>query len=230
VTVQEEERRRLSRELHDEVGGALTAIKMDVAVALRAVDAAAVPHLGARIVSWLEDARTIAENTLHDVRDLSQLLHPSMLDDFGLPQTLRSYLRSFSKRTGIATQFVENRMDQRLPQDVEVCVYRVVQEATTNTARHSGARNVVVTLSQTNGGLDVAVEDDGRGVDQHVRGLVSASARGLGVIGMRERVQALGGTFVLENRAGGGTRVAVHLPGVPSADGAKEPHSELLAG
>jgi signal transduction histidine kinase len=132
VTVQEEERRSLSRELHDEVGQALTAIKMDVAVALRGVDGLRHVEPGARIASWLEDARSITENTLQSVRDLSQLLHPSMLDDFGLPQAVRSYLRTFSKRTGIDAQLMDNGMEQRLSQEVEVCVYRIVQEALTS--------------------------------------------------------------------------------------------------
>jgi signal transduction histidine kinase len=229
VTVQEEERRRLSRELHDEVGQALTAIKMDVTVARRGIDGPQTPESGARIVSWLEDARSIAENTLQSVRDLSQLLHPSMLDDFGLPEALRSYLRTFSKRTGISAQFIQHGREQRRPQAVEVCVYRIVQEALTNVVRHSGARNAIVTLSQTDTGLEMTIDDDGRGIDQQIVRLGASPTRGLGVIGMRERVQALGGTFALESRRDGGTRVAVHLPVVPVAP-SEEADTELLAG
>jgi len=105
-----------------------------------------------------------------------------------------------------------------------------VQEALTNVARHSGARNTVVTLLQGAGSLDVTIDDDGGGIDRHVpRG--SASTRGLGVIGMRERAQALGGTFALEARDGGGVRVAVHLPAVPRPDDMSErSRSERLAG
>jgi signal transduction histidine kinase len=223
VNVQEQERRSLARELHDEVGQALTAIKMDVSVALRGVEQ------DARVVSSLEDARSIAENTLQGVRDLSQLLHPSMLDDFGLPETLRSYLRSYAKRTGIRTQFNEHGMEQRLPADAEVCMYRIAQEALTNVARHSGARNVVVTVSRTDAGIHMTVEDDGRGVDGRM--IRSHAAHGLGLIGMRERAQALGGTFSIEPRQSGGTRVAVHLPALPStADLPDSQPPELLAG
>jgi signal transduction histidine kinase len=231
VTVQEEERRSLSRELHDEVGQALTAIKMDVTVARRGVDALQTAESGARIVSWLDDARSIAENTLQSVRDLSQFLHPSMLDDFGLPEALRSYLRTFSKRTGISAQFVQTGKEQRLPQATEVCLYRIVQEALTNVVRHSGARNAVVRLSQTNDGLEMTIDDDGQGIDHEISRLDASSARGLGVIGMRERVQALGGTFALESRREGGTRVAVHLPAVPTAANESDTlNPELLAG
>ena len=231
LTVQEEERRRLSRELHDEVGQALTAIKMDVTVARRGIDGLQATETGARVVSWLEDARSIAENTLQSVRDLSQLLHPSMLDDFGLPEALRSYLRTFSKRTGISAQFIQTGKEQRLPQAMEVCVYRIVQEALTNVVRHSGARNAVVTLSQTDDGLDMTIDDDGHGIDQQVSRLGEPSTRGLGVIGMRERAQALGGTFALESGRVGGTRVAIHLPPVqPPVDLSHTSDTELLAG
>ena len=231
LTVQEEERRSLSRELHDEVGQALTAIKMDVTIARRGVDALQTAESSARIVSWLEDARSIAENTLQSVRDLSQLLHPSMLDDFGLPEALRSYLRTFSQRTGIAAEFIQNGKEQRLPQTAEVCVYRIVQEALTNVVRHSGARNAIVTLSQTDDGLEMTIDDDGHGIDQQISRFGTSSTHGLGVIGMRERVQALGGTFALESRRGGGTRVAVRLPAVPrAADLSDNSDPELLAG
>jgi signal transduction histidine kinase len=231
VTVQEEERRRLSRELHDEVGQALTAIKMDVTVARRGLDGLQATESGARIVSWLEDARSIAENTLQSVRDLSQLLHPSMLDDFGLPEALRSYLRTFSKRTGISAQFIQRGQEQRLPQAAEVCVYRIVQEALTNVARHSGARNAMVTLSQTDSGLEMTIDDDGCGIDQYLSRFGASPMGGLGIIGMRERVQALGGTFALESRRDGGTRVAVQLPAAPvAADLSKQAETERLAG
>jgi signal transduction histidine kinase len=231
VTVQEEERRSLARELHDEVGQALTAIKMDVAMALRGADAIRAAEPGGRIASWLEDARSIAENSLQSVRDLSQLLHPSMLDDFGLPEALRSHLRAFSKRTGIRTELIQHGMEQRLAQEIEVCVYRIVQEALTNVARHSGARNAVVTLSQNDSGLDMTIDDDGGGIDRLVPEFGSNSTRGLGVIGMRERAQALGGAFALEARDGGGVRVAIHLPAVPRPDDMSEKsRSERLAG
>jgi signal transduction histidine kinase len=221
VTVQEQERRSLARELHDEVGQALTAIKMDVAVAMRGLAP------GSRETSALEDARSIAENTLQGVRDLSQLLHPSMLDDFGLPEAVGAYLRSFSKRTGIRTELVQYGMEQRLSPEAEVCVYRIVQEALTNVARHSGARNATVTLARATDHLQMTVEDDGRGVG--ARGARGPASRGLGIIGMRERAQALGGTFVLEPRPGGGTRVSARIPVTPG-DAILNSDSELLAG
>jgi signal transduction histidine kinase len=208
VDAQEEERRTLARELHDEVGQALTAIKMDVGVALRS------PSTDARSRASLDEARAIAETTLQSVRDLSQLLHPSMLDDFGLPETLAAYLRSFSKRTGIRVQLAHEGLDSRLPADVEVCAYRIVQEALTNVARHSGALSASVSVTRRHDTVYLIIEDTGRGITAPS---AASGPRGLGLIGMRERAQALTGRFAIENRPGGGTRVAVTLP-VPRLD------------
>jgi len=220
VTAQEEERRSLARELHDAVGQALTAIKMEMGVAMRGVET------DSRARRALDEGRAIAESTLQSVRDLSQLLHPSMLDDFGLPEAVNAHLRSFSKRTGIRTQLTHERMDDRLPPEIEVCVYRIVQEALTNVARHSGASSCTVSLVRREGMLHLTIEDDGRGIDAAAAGGSDARRR-LGLIGMRERAQALAGTFVIENRHEGGTRVTVRLP---AAAAAEAPAAHPLAG
>jgi signal transduction histidine kinase len=208
VDAQEQERRSLARELHDEVGQALTAIKMEVGVALRG-------SADPRVRSALDEARAIAETTLQGVRDMSQLLHPSMLDDFGLPETLAAYLRSFSKRTGIRTNLTCEGLERRLPADVEVCAYRIVQEALTNVARHSGAASCAVSVVRRGDDVQLAIEDQGRGLAAAAR--VTEPRRGLGLIAMRERAQSLAGRFAIENAPGGGTRVSVTLP-VPAAD------------
>ena len=204
VDAQEQERRSLARELHDEVGQALTAIKMAVGVALRT------PGTHPRAQAALEEARGVAETTLQGVRDLSQLLHPSMLDDFGLPETLAAYLRNFSRRTGIRAQFLHEGGDERLTPDVEVCVYRIVQEALTNVARHSGALSCTVSLRRIDGEVELVVEDSGRGMVSSVDG--ADARRGLGLMGMRERAQTLAGRFTIANRPEGGTRIVVTLP------------------
>jgi len=203
VDAQEQERRSLARELHDEVGQALTALKMDLGVVLRSRE------LDSRLRPPLEEARSIAESTLHGVRDLSQLLHPSILDDFGLPEALRALVRSFAKRTGIRVSVDLTGIEARLPAGVEVAVYRIVQEALTNIGRHSQAESCRVHLLGEGHLLRVGIDDDGRGVTGDAN--VPAS-RGLGVIGMRERAQALAGTFAIESEPGAGTRVAVTIP------------------
>ena len=204
VDAQEQERRSLARELHDEVGQALTAIKMSVAAALR------IPGTHPRAYAALEEARGVAETTLQGVRDLSQLLHPSMPDDFGLPETLAAYLRNFSKRTGIRAHFVHEGGDARMAPDAEVCLYRIVQEALTNVARHSGALSCTVSLRQAGSEVELVVEDSGRGMPSSAGG--ADARRGLGLMGMRERAQALSGRFTIANRPEGGTRVVVTLP------------------
>ena len=213
VDAQEAERRSLARELHDEVGQALTAIKMSVGVALRTPGTP-------RARAALEEARGVVETTLQGVRDLSQLLHPSMLDDFGLPETLAAYLGNFSKRTGIRAYLSLDGINERLPPDVEVCVYRIVQEALTNVARHSGALTCEVSLRRIGEHVELAIEDSGRGMtltaDAH------DARRGLGLMGMRERAQALDGRFVLGNRPEGGTKILVTLPVAPGARSARE--------
>lgn len=214
VDAQEQERRALARELHDEVGQALTALKMEVGLALRAGES------DARVRGPLEEARHIAETTLRGVRDLSQFLHPSILDDFGLPETIEAYSRSFSQRTGVRVDVTLSGLDVRLPAGVEVCVYRIVQEALTNVAKHSKATNASVVIARDGDLLRVVIEDDGAGLDG--TGGRSAS-RGLGVIGMRERVQSLSGTFVIERRQPSGTRVGVSIPLTHQARGTAGP-------
>jgi signal transduction histidine kinase len=207
VSSQEEERRALARELHDAVGQALTAINMDVEVALRD------NGLGDRARGALQDTRTLAESTLQSIRNLSQLLHPPVLSDFGLIEAIRVHLRSFATHSGVRAELAPARLDERLPANVELCAYRIVQEALTNIARHSGASSCVVAISRRDDVLRVSVEDDGRGVGSSARS--AQGRRGLGLLAMRERAQALNGSLIVEDRAEGGTRVLVQLP-VPS--------------
>ena len=218
VTVQEQERRALARELHDEVGQALTAVKMDIGMALRG-------DVEGRTRTALEEARDLSEQILHSVRDMSQLLHPSALDDFGLPATLTTYLRNFSHRTGIRAQLAET-MEARLAPEIELCVYRIVQEALNNVAQHSGATACTVSLNAGGGMLRLAVEDNGRGLDAAAGCL--GSGRGLGLIGMRERAQTLGGTFTIRERDGGGTSVAVTLPLETASRTPHDAHTESI--
>jgi signal transduction histidine kinase len=216
VDAQEEERRRLARELHDEVGQALTAVKMDIGIALRS-------ESRARATGALEEASEITETALRGVRDLSQLLHPSMLDDFGLPTTLRTYLRNFSHRTGIRAQLVDS-IEARLLPPIEVCAYRIVQEAFNNIVQHSGATGCTVTLGAEAGTLRLTIDDNGRGLS--MRPETADVRRGLGLIGMRERAQALGGTFAVERAPTGGTRITVGLPLQTVPEALEEPQRQ----
>jgi len=201
---QEDERRTIARELHDEIGQALTAVDVELAVAETAVQA------DGRAASAVNEARTVTHRALGAVRDLSQLLRPSMLDDFGLPDTLKWYLRKFADRTGVRTEFIQEPLADRLPVDVEVCVYRAIQEALTNVSRHARAQMCRIFMQRLPSSLVVTVEDDGIGLQKDAdRG---GSPSGMGLVGIRERVADLGGTFRIEGRAGKGTRLTIELP------------------
>lgn len=201
VDVQEQERRSIARELHDTVGQALTAVKLDIGVALRGT-------LDARARGVLEEARDVAEQTLQGVRNLSQLLHPSVLDDFGLEATLRAYLTRFSDRTSIAAT-LRCDLPSRLPAAVEAGLYRIAQEALNNVARHSRASACTVSLAITGGHIAMDVEDNGQG---RWPAPDARQSNGLGLIAMRERAQSLGGSVTVGSGASGGTRLSAVVP------------------
>jgi signal transduction histidine kinase len=204
ITAQEEERRSIARELHDEVGQVLTAIKVELAVAQRSIGAA-----GGRI-DLLDDARAIADGALATVRDLSHLLHPALLDDLGLTSAVEWYLKGFSKRHDLRLEVLHDRMEQRLTPEIEASAYRIIQEALTNVAKHARASSCRVYLQRLPHTILITIEDDGIGFEPQET--ASAERRGLGLVGIRERVSHLGGSFRLESTPGKGTRLTVELP------------------
>ncbi|HZT76270.1 MAG TPA: ATP-binding protein [Vicinamibacterales bacterium] len=205
IAAQEEERRTIARELHDEVGQVLTAVKVELAVAQRQIDGrGGPPHL-------LDDSRLVIEGALSTVRDLSHLLHPALLDDLGLPATVDWYLRSFGVRHGLRVEVLHDGMEERLAPEVESSAYRIVQEALTNVAKHARATNCRVYLQRLPATVLITVEDDGVGFDAAATHR-TGERRGLGLIGIRERVSELRGTLRLESAPGKGTRLTVELP------------------
>jgi signal transduction histidine kinase len=205
LTAQEEERRSIARELHDEVGQVLTAIKVELAIAQRAVEAAGVSS------DALSDARKITDGALHTVRDLSRLLHPSMLDDLGLPAAIDWYLKGFGRRHGIRIELLQSGVEERLPTETEAGIYRIVQEALTNVAKHAQASTCRVFLQRLTQTVLVTIEDDGVGFRLEDVSTPGAS-RGIGLVGIRERVTQLRGEFRLESGPGKGTRLTVEIP------------------
>lgn len=206
ISAQEEERRSIARELHDEVGQVLTTIKVEIAIAQRAVEATG----GA--ADLLENARKITDGAIQTVRDLSHLLHPSLLDDLGLPEAVQWYLRGYDKRHGIRTELLHDHLDERLTADVEASAYRIVQEALTNVAKHARASTCRVYLQRLPHTLLVTIDDDGVGFNASDAQHASGRSRGLGLIGIRERAARLRGTVRLETAPGKGTRLTVELP------------------
>jgi signal transduction histidine kinase len=205
LTAQEEERRSIARELHDEVGQALTAIKVELAVAQRAIDGAGGP------ATALDDARSIADGVLHTVRDLSHVLHPALLDDLGLTSATEWYLKGFGKRHGVRADLLHDRMDGRLAPETEAAVFRIIQEALTNVAKHARATSCRVYLQRLSNTLLVTIEDDGVGFDPASTQSADGT-HGLGLVGIRERVVQIHGTVRLESRVGKGTRLTVEVP------------------
>jgi signal transduction histidine kinase len=204
LTAQEEERRSIARELHDEVGQVLTAIKVELSVAQRSMEAAGVD------VAPLQGARTITEGALHTVRDLSRLLHPAMLDDLGLPAAIDWYLKGFGRRHGVRIELLQDRMDERLAPETEAGIYRIVQEALTNVAKHAQATTCRVFLQRLPNTLLVTIEDDGIGFCPEERS-EPGTLRGIGLVGIRERVNQLRGELRLESAPGQGTRLTVEV-------------------
>jgi len=212
ISAQEDERRTIARELHDEVGQALTAIKVELAVAERMIQPKE------RGGPPLSTARTLTESALHTVRDLSRLLHPAVLDDIGLSAAIDMYVREFRKRYDISVEFTVDGSAFRLPSQAEAAAYRIVQEALTNVARHAHASTCRIVLRRQASDIQLTIEDDGVGFDPEAQrsGRVE---KGLGLLGMQERVSRLGGSCIVDSAPGNGTRVTVRLPlDVPSAD------------
>lgn len=207
MDVQEEERTRLSRELHDEIVQNLAVLKMEILQAQAAV------ARGHAVDETLARARQLAETTVRSVRDISLLLRPSLLDDLGLIPALQWQSEEFTRRTGVPCTIQEDLRTDDLPATAKTCVYRVVQEALRNCEKHSGATDVRVSVVERGETLQVVVQDNGRGFRENA----AASFGSLGVLGMRERAAALGGTLQTANRAEGGAVVRLTLPLKPVA-------------
>ncbi len=202
MTLQEEERRRISRDLHEGVGQSLTA----VLAYLMAIEQE-LPRDDHELRKRTAEARRLASRSVAELRELSQLLRPPVLDDYGLVPSLQTYLREFEERYGITARLAADDVPERFPAEIETAIYRVVQEALTNVARHARAHRVRVALAADDGEVRVEVDDDGVGL--HPRNGQSTTT-GMGLIGIRERVQALGGSVTLSSRAG--ARLTVRLP------------------
>ncbi|HYR45227.1 MAG TPA: ATP-binding protein [Terriglobia bacterium] len=200
VQAQELERTALSRELHDEVGQMMTALGMELRnlEMMRDLNRAA-------FEKRMEEVKRLNADAMRAIRDLAMGLRPSMLDDLGLEAALQWQGREFSRHTGVPAVVQVNSTVDELSDSQRTCIYRVVQEALTNCARHANARNVVVSIRNQNSGIVVVVQDDGIGFNPSLRG-------GLGLLGIQERVQALDGQLHISSAPGRGTTVKVELP------------------
>lgn len=203
---QEEERRRLSRELHDGIGQTLTALQVEISHYL--LQRGQTQSGG---MEPLERARALTQEAMRTIRDISLLLRPSLLDDLGLEAALLWQAEEFHRRTGILCSFSAVGLQEHLPDDWNTCIYRIVQEALHNCEKHAAPTQVHMRIRQELELLTVDVEDDGVGFQLNGEGTPLYTA-GLGILGMRERAAMLGGTVVVESAPGRGTRLSAGLP------------------
>lgn len=211
VAAQEEERARIARELHDQLGQDLAALALGLASLQRRAPVAG----EAGDAAWAADVQALQELTQQladEVHGVAWKLRPALLDDLGLHDALANLVETWTRRSGVPVDLYCDLGGRRLPREIETTLYRLVQEALTNAAKHAGARSVNVVLQLRPDLVRLAIEDDGRGFDAEdavERGLAQGR---LGLVGMRERVEQAGGSLEIESAPGKGTAILAHIP------------------
>ena len=204
IGAQEMERQRVARELHDDIGQTLSAVKMNLQSIRRAAGASGV-------ADRIQESIDSVDQALRRVRDLSVALRPLMLDDLGLVPALRWFVDRQSQRAGYRCRFDADESVEP-PPEVQIACFRIAQEALTNVARHAGAHNVDLGLRRRDDVLELTVTDDGRGFDVKMAVERLGADASLGLLGMRERARLLGGRVTIESTRRGGTTVTARLP------------------
>jgi signal transduction histidine kinase len=221
VEAQETERRALSRELHDEVGQSLSAVLVELRNLSTGLELRSEDHATTQV----DAIKNLVEGTIRVVRNMALLLRPSMLDDLGLVPALKWQAREVSKRTSMDVSVAAEVTDD-LPDDFKTCIYRVVQEALHNCASHARAKSVRIRVQQEPGQLSLSIQDDGQGFD-------ARQVRGLGLLGIQERVAQLGGKCIVHSNPGMGASLTVELPmhhnGEPENGKRRETNSHLVS-
>ncbi|HXE35226.1 MAG TPA: sensor histidine kinase [Verrucomicrobiae bacterium] len=200
VEAQEEERRSISRELHDEVGQSLGALLVEVGQLSKLV-----PPEDRVTQGQIAQIKSVAESAVKSIRDIALLLRPPMLDDLGLVPALEWQAREISRRSEMEVEVQSENVSEALGDETKVTIYRLVQEALNNAATHASAKNAKVTIAQNSDKITVEIADDGHGFDPERQ-------RGMGILGMEERVRRLGGTLTIDSAPGKGSTVDAELP------------------
>jgi len=201
--IREEERTHIAREIHDELGQQLTVLKMDASWLNKKLSSS-----DEATKEKLKGLFEVLDSTVKTVRRISSELRPSLLDDLGLTAAIEWHLKEFEKRSGIQTNFLADESDLSLPDEMKTGLYRILQESLTNVARHAEAKKVNVSLRRKNDELVLSIEDDGRGFDK----FEAAGKKTLGVLGMEERSEMMGGNYQINSQPGKGTIVTVSVP------------------
>lgn len=209
INAQEEERKRIARELHDETSQVLTSLLISLAILEESVES---EEARQRIA----DTRALTHQTLRAVRSLSINLRPSALDDLGLLPALRWYVKEYQQKCSLEVELHADSLRDRLPTEMEIALYRIIQECLTNTARHAHAHKVTITLREDTTAVYATILDDGQGFDYaallKMPGSERSLGRGLCLIGMQERAVLLNGTLEIHTTPGLGTRVEIRIP------------------
>ncbi len=207
ITAQEDERKRVARELHDELGQALAGLSFQVNILENSVGAD-----DQNTITQLGQIRALINQTSDRMYDLIMALRPSLLDDLGLVAALDAHADRMLPVSGISFELDASGMKNRLPPDLETALYRIFQEALSNVVRHANASHVYVSLAQDNGLFEGEIVDDGQGFVVKEVQIDGNSSRGLGLLGMQERVTQLGGQVEIKSQIGVGTSIHINIP------------------
>jgi two-component system sensor histidine kinase UhpB len=205
LTAQEQERKRIARELHDETSQVLTSLLISLKVLEETITSEAMRQR-------VEETRSLAHQTLRAIRNLSIDLRPSALDDLGLLPALRWYIKEYQQKCQLEVEFTTGNIKERFPSEIETALYRIVQEALTNTAKYAHASKVLVSIIEEPGTVRATISDNGNGFDAQSVLKMPWQERGLGLAGMHERATLLDGTLLIATEPGKGTSIEVALP------------------
>jgi signal transduction histidine kinase len=207
LTLRDEEQRRMAHQLHETVSQEMAAMKMALARVGESL-----PKTNTTGNKFLQSARKFADTVIQQVRTVSYLLHPLLLEEAGLGSALQWYASGFAERSRIKVEAVIARDFGRLPKETEIAIFRIVQEALTNVHRHSKSRSATIRLVRADGKVRMEVKDQGVGMPRPSAATGWVSPLGIGIAGMRERVKQLGGLFEIKSKPKRGTAVCVELP------------------
>jgi two-component system sensor histidine kinase UhpB len=222
LTAQEQERKRIARELHDETSQVLTSLLISLKVLEETITSE-----DAR--QRVEDTRSLVHQTLRAIRNLSIDLRPSALDDLGLLPALRWYIKEYQQKCKIEVEFTTNNIKERFSSEIETALYRIVQEALTNTAKYASATKVLVSIAEEDGAVRASISDNGKGFDAQTVLKMPWQERGLGLAGMHERSSLLDGTLLISTEPGNGTTIEVALPLKKPLSGQAPRHIALVS-
>ncbi len=217
LQAQDEERRHIARELHDSAGQILTALSMSLAMASQHAS-----QESAALAKQLEESEVLAQQLSQEIRTMSYLLHPPLLDETGLSEALRWYIHGLSERSGLEITLDVPENFERLTREMELVMFRLVQESLTNIHRHSGSKNAVIRLTRVGDNVSLEVQDSGKGISAEKLSEIQSQGSGVGIRGMRERARHFGGHMMIESNQKG-TKISFQFPVASNASQTAEP-------